>query len=101
MNSPATLSKLMDRVLGYGELEPAIFVYLDDIVVASHTFEEHIQKLRDLARRLKEANLYINLENPNSAAMNCPTSDTSFLRKDCGLTRIGSKRSWDLRPQNP
>ncbi|KXJ80804.1 hypothetical protein RP20_CCG022561 [Aedes albopictus] len=60
-NSPATLSKLMDRVLGFGELEPNIFVYLDDIVVASKTFKEHLAHLKELARRLREANLRINI----------------------------------------
>lgn len=61
VNSPATLSKLMDRVLGFGELEPNIFVYLDDIVVASKTFREHIAHLKELAKRLREANLRINI----------------------------------------
>lgn len=60
-NSPATLSKLMDRVLGFGELEPNIFVYLDDIVVASKTFKEHIAHLKELAKRLRLANLRINI----------------------------------------
>lgn len=62
VNSPATLSRLMDQVLGYGELEPNIFVYLDDIVVASNSFEEHIQCLKEVARRLNDANLSINIE---------------------------------------
>lgn len=62
INSPATLSKLMDKVLGQGALEPSIFVYLDDIVVVSQDYDDHIAKLRDLARRLKDANLSINVE---------------------------------------
>lgn len=61
VNSPATLSKLMDRVLGFGELEPNIFVYLDDIIVASRTFKEHVTRLKELAKRLNQANLRINL----------------------------------------
>lgn len=62
VNSPATLSRLMDQVLGYGELEPKVFVYLDDIVIANDTFEDHINCLKEVSRRLKEANLSINLE---------------------------------------
>lgn len=62
INSPATLSKLMDKVLGQGALEPSILVYLDDIVVVSQDYDDHIAKLRDLARRLKDANLSINVE---------------------------------------
>lgn len=62
VNSPATLSRLMDEVLGYGELEPGVFVYLDDIVVVSNTFEQHLASLREVARRLSAANLSVNLE---------------------------------------
>lgn len=62
VNSPATLARLMDHVLGHGVLEPYVFVYLDDIVVVTETFEHHVQLLREIARRLREANLSINLE---------------------------------------
>lgn len=62
VNSPATQSRLMDRVLGAGELEPNVFVYLDDIIVLSNTFEEHLNLLREIAIRLSNANLSINLE---------------------------------------
>lgn len=62
VNSPATLARLMDQVLGHGELEPFVFVYLDDIVLVSETFEDHLRLLREVARRLTEANLAINLE---------------------------------------
>lgn len=62
VNSPATLSRLMDQVLGYGELEPNVFVYLDDIVIVSNSFEEHLRSLQEVAKRLKMANLSINME---------------------------------------
>lgn len=62
INSPATLSRLMDRVLGFGELEPNVFVYLDDVVVVSETFEEHVRLLAEVSRRLREANLAINVD---------------------------------------
>ncbi|XP_055605127.1 uncharacterized protein LOC129753338 [Uranotaenia lowii] len=62
VNSSAVLSKVMDETLGYGELEPNVFVYLDDIVIASNTFDDHIRSLKEVARRLEKANLTINLE---------------------------------------
>ncbi|XP_058827433.1 uncharacterized protein LOC131687369 [Topomyia yanbarensis] len=62
VNSPATLARLMDKVLGHGILEPYVFVYLDDIVVVTETFAHHQQLLTEIARRLKDANLSINLE---------------------------------------
>lgn len=61
VNSPATLARLMDKVLGFGELEPNVFVYLDDIVVVNDTFEAHMRSLEEVARRLKMANLSINI----------------------------------------
>ncbi|XP_055584826.1 uncharacterized protein LOC129737691 [Uranotaenia lowii] len=72
VGSPATLSKCMDRVLGHGALEPAIFVYLDDIVVATLTFEDHIAKLKELAKRLGEANLSINLQKSKFCCQELP-----------------------------
>lgn len=62
VNSPATLARLMDNVLGHGVLEPYVFVYLDDIVIVTETFEHHAKLLVEVARRLREANLSINLE---------------------------------------
>ncbi|XP_055543099.1 uncharacterized protein LOC129728674 [Wyeomyia smithii] len=62
INSPATLARLMDKVLGHGVLEPHVFVYLDDIVVVTETFEQHLRLLKEIAHRLREANLSINLE---------------------------------------
>ncbi|XP_055613075.1 uncharacterized protein LOC129759617 [Uranotaenia lowii] len=62
VNSPASLAKIMDSVLGHGILEPNVFVYLDDIVVVTETFEHHVQLLTEISRRLREANLSINRE---------------------------------------
>mgnify|MGYP005981860971 CR=1 FL=1 len=60
-NAPQTLQRLMDQVLG-PSLEPYVFVFLDDIVISTPTFEQHLQVLREVYQRLKEANLTINAE---------------------------------------
>jgi transposase InsO family protein len=57
----ATFQRLMDRVLG-PELEPHCFAYLDDIVVVSQSFEEHLEHVREVFRRLRNAGLRINTE---------------------------------------
>ena len=44
-NAPATFSRLMDRVLGDLHWETCLF-YLDDIIVFSSTWEEHLTRLR-------------------------------------------------------
>lgn len=60
-SAPATQSRLMDSVLGY-DMEPMVFCYLDDIVCATETFEEHIYCLSQISKRLRKANLTISLK---------------------------------------
>lgn len=57
-NAPATWQRLVDSILG-PELEPHVFVYLDDIVIVTQTFEKHISVLEEVFRRLREAKLTI------------------------------------------
>lgn len=60
-NSGATLCRLVDQVIGC-DLEPFVFVYLDDIIIATPTFEKHIEMLRILSRRIKASGLTISAE---------------------------------------
>lgn len=55
-NSPSTYQRMMDIVLsGLQGIE--IFIFMDDIIIYSQTLEEHMQKLRRVLERLKEAGL--------------------------------------------
>ncbi len=57
-NAPATFQRLMQKVLsGVKSCE----AYLDDVVVYSDSWEEHLATLRDIFARLSEASLTINL----------------------------------------
>ncbi|KMQ84832.1 reverse ribonuclease integrase, partial [Lasius niger] len=58
-SAPATFQRLLDQVLG-PELEPNVFVYLDDIIVISETFDRHLHLLTEVFRRLREARLRLN-----------------------------------------
>lgn len=60
-NSPATWQRLIDNVLG-SDLEPYVFVYLDDIVIVTPTFEKHLEVLNEVLCRLKTANLTVSWE---------------------------------------
>ena len=55
-NAPATFSRLMDRVLAGLHWETCLF-YLDDIIVFSSTWEEHLARLREVFKRLRHAKL--------------------------------------------
>ena len=57
--APATFQRLMDQVLR--GTESFAGVYLDDIVIHSETWEEHLRHLREVFRRLQEAQLTIQL----------------------------------------
>ena len=60
-SAPATFQRLLDEVLG-PELEPNVLVYLDDIIIISQSFEQHLQHLHEVFRRLREAKLRVNPE---------------------------------------
>ena len=59
-NAPATFQRLMNEILE-GTLGKGIIVYLDDINIYSKTFEEHLEKLEEVLKRLKIAGLKIKL----------------------------------------
>ena len=55
-NGPSTFQRLMEHVL-HGLLWRRCFVYLDDILIASPTFEEHVATLKVVFARLRDAGL--------------------------------------------
>ena len=60
-NATATFSRLMDRVLAGLHWETCLF-YLDDIIVFSSTWEEHLARLGQVFERLRHANLKLGAE---------------------------------------
>ena len=55
-NAPATFQRLMESCLGDLNLNWCL-VYLDDIIIYSKTPEEHVERLRAVFQKLKEAGL--------------------------------------------
>ena len=55
-NSPATFERMMERVLS-GLHWGTCLIYIDDVIIFSKTFDEHIVRLHQVLSRLKEANL--------------------------------------------
>ena len=62
-NAPAVFQRIMDNLIK-AAWEPYVFAYLDDVIIVSPTFEEHIKWLQTLLAALKPANLQINLKKP-------------------------------------
>lgn len=63
-NSAQSMQRFMDSIFG-PEFQGRLFVYLDDVILFSTTFDDHILLLREVLDKLKEANLTINLEKCN------------------------------------
>lgn len=59
-NGPQTMSRLMDRVIP-SRLRDNVFIYLDDLLVCSDTFDSHCRILREVASCLRAAKLTINV----------------------------------------
>ncbi|GJY64927.1 putative nucleotidyltransferase, ribonuclease H [Tanacetum coccineum] len=60
-NAPATFYTLMNKLF-HPFLDKFLVVYLDDIVVYSHTLEEHVLHLKQVFQVLRDNELYVKLE---------------------------------------
>lgn len=60
-NAPAVFQALVNDVLR-DLLNRVIFVYLDDILIFSRTYEEHVGHVREVLKRLMENKLYVKAE---------------------------------------
>ena len=61
INAPATFQRVMDRV--FQEVTwKFVLVYIDDIIIYSKTYEEHLEHLKNVFTLLGNAGLKINLE---------------------------------------
>lgn len=68
-NAPATFQRVMDNILR-GINNEECLVYLDDIVIFSTSLQEHIERLRKVFMRLRNANFKVQLDK------------SEFLRKE-------------------
>jgi hypothetical protein len=59
-NAPASFQRLMDMLL-VGLTWQSCLVYLDDIIVFSNTFEQHVKRLDAVFQRIKQANMKLNV----------------------------------------
>lgn len=64
-NAPSTFQRLMELVL-VGLRWEVCLAYLDDIIIFGRTWEEHLQRLRAVFTRLKEAHLKVHPKSANS-----------------------------------
>lgn len=60
-NAPGTFQRLMERIFGDQSLN-SLLLYLDDIVIFSSSFHQHLQRLELVFKRLQDHNLKLKLE---------------------------------------
>ena len=60
-NVPAAFQRLMGKLFGGRDWE-FVYVYLDDILVASQSTQEHLEHLQKVAQHLKDAGLRLRAE---------------------------------------
>lgn len=60
-SAPATFQRLLDKVIG-ADLDEVAFPYLDDIILVSESFDEHLKLLKEVFRRLRDAGLKLNIK---------------------------------------
>jgi hypothetical protein len=60
-NAPVTFQRIMDKVL-QGIKDKFVLVYLDDVIIFSKTFEEHIQHVEEVIKRIRDTNLRLKAE---------------------------------------
>ena len=87
MNAPASFQRFMEHYLG--ELHDEIAIpYLDDVIVFS-TFDEHVEHLRTVLRRLREHEVKLKQKK-------CKL----FERKVTFLGRVASEEGCRIDPEN-
>lgn len=55
-NAPATFQRLMERCIGELNLKECL-IFLDDILIFSETFEEHLERINAVFTRLQQSGL--------------------------------------------
>lgn len=60
-NSPATYQRLMEECLGELNMKICV-IYLDDLIIFSDSFEQHLERLDTVLTRLRQCNLKLSAE---------------------------------------
>ena len=63
-NAPATMMRIMNTILS-PYLSKFVWVYLDDILIFSNTYNDHLNHLRQIFKKLQENNFYLRMDKCN------------------------------------
>ena len=82
----ATFQRLVDKVIS-PELEPYAFSYLDDIIIVTETYKEHLRWLEHVLERNREAGLQSTGRRVYSARLKSNTTAYSSIETDSSDSR--------------
>ena len=88
ISTPSTLQRLMDEVLR--ELHPFAVAYLDDILIHSATWEDHLGHLSRVLQRIRQAGLRIKAQNVILWRMSANTCVISLEKERYGQCSVNS-----------
>ena len=71
INGPATFSRLIDALFG-PQCQPRVFGYLDDVIIITKNFDEHLYWLEFVLRRIVDAGLGIIFEKSEFCCQQVP-----------------------------
>ena len=63
-NAPATMMRIMNTILS-PYLGKFVWVYLDDILIFSNTYNDHLSYLQQIFKKLEENNFYLRMDKCN------------------------------------
>ena len=63
-NAPATMMRVMNTILS-PYLAKFVWDYLDDILIFSNTYNDHLNHLRQIFKKLEENNCYLRMDKCN------------------------------------
>jgi len=85
-NAPATFQRLVQKVLrGLDELTAT---YLDDILIFSNTWHEHVCHIKEVLKRIKQARLTIKTSKCDFA-----TAEVEYLGHTIGLGKVAPRNA--------
>lgn len=96
VNSSSVFQRLLDRVIG-NDLLPYVHRYIDDIIIATDTFERMYKILEIIFQRLRDANLKINWTKSEFGMDSIEF--LGFIVDDKGL-RVNEKKTESVRLMN-
>ena len=80
-NAPATFSRLVSKLLK--NMDEYAAAYLDDILIFSNSWEEHLQHIRNVLNRIRQAGLTL-----NSAKCVFGAAEVDYLGHHIGLGKV-------------